>query len=469
MNAKVTQTRRKQPKAASAKPARPHPFDAMAELVESSPQALAWVWTGVTALAIGGVFSILLVLCRTPGVQEAMPFKDFFHTALVAHVDLTVLAWFMSVACLWWHLLSQGRMLIVQRFAQGCFMTGVLLMAIAPFASRDAGPLMNNYVPVLQEPVFFLVLGFWFAALLLQSVSTLFAIHIGRHSGLMTLLGWASALITFTSLMALVLSYNLMPAGLAPEEYFEKLFWAGGHLLQINHTHVLLLCWMALCMALGWNVQWEQKWAMPLIVLVTASVPLSLLPFGIWPVNMPGFQLYYTGHMMVAGALYLLPFVLLLLRWRGKHRETVKAGLIPIRNSLYASIMLFAAGGFIATMIREVDVTIPAHYHGSIVGISIACMGLFYALLPLLGKSPVTGRAGRWQPWIYGIGQLMHISGLFISGGYEVARKTTESYQAMGAKIGMGIMGLGGTVAIVGGLMFVWLMITHLRRPKTIL
>jgi hypothetical protein len=459
MNAKAKQTRSRPPKKAQ------HPFDALATLVKGGPLSLAWVWTGVAALAVGGVFSILLVLARTPAVQEYVPFKDFFHTALVVHVDLTVLAWFMSVTCLWWHMLTRAGMLIVQRFALGCFVIGVLCMSLAPFASRDAGPLMNNYVPVLQQPVFFLALGFWFSSLLLQSSAALLSIRPWQDKSLMSFLGWASALITLTSLIATVLSHRFMPHGLAPEAYFEKLFWAGGHLLQISHTHVLLLCWAALALALGWTLEWSRPWAKPLIALVTASVPLSLIPFGIWPLNMPGFQLYYTWHMIVLGAAYLLPFVLLLIIWRANNREKVQIGLLPLRNSLYASIMLFGAGGIIATMIREVDVTIPAHYHGSIVGISIACMGFFYAILPALGRVPVTGRMGRWQPWVYGTGQLMHISGLFISGGYEVARKTTESYAQLGAKIGMGIMGAGGLVAIIGGLMFVWLMITHLRRP----
>jgi cytochrome c oxidase subunit 1 len=36
-------------------------------------------------------------------------------------------------------------------------------------------------------------------------------------------------------------------------------------------------------------------------------------------------------------------------------------------------------------MIRGVNVVIPAHYHGSIVGITLAFMGLAYVLLPRLG------------------------------------------------------------------------------------
>jgi heme/copper-type cytochrome/quinol oxidase subunit 1 len=131
------------------------------------------------------------------------------------------------------------------------------------------------------------------------------------------------------------------------------------------------------------------------------------------------------------------------------------------------SLLLFFAGGGIALLIEEVDVTIPAHYHGSIVGISLAYMGLAYAILPRLGGRVVEGRAAFWQPVVYGMGQLLHITGLLISGGYDVARKTTESYDGVtGAQIGMGLMGLGGLVAIIGGLMFVVIIWRH-RHPAT--
>lgn len=57
--------------------------------------AAAWLILGLVALVAAGLFSILLVLARTPVVQQNIPFVDFFHVALVVHVDLSVigLAW----------------------------------------------------------------------------------------------------------------------------------------------------------------------------------------------------------------------------------------------------------------------------------------------------------------------------------------------------------------------------------------
>ncbi len=54
-------------------------------------------------------------------------------------------------------------------------------------------------------------------------------------------------------------------------------------------------------------------------------------------------------------------------------------------------------------------------------------------------------------------GQILHILGLALAGGYGVMRKDSNSVMPMSAKLLMGMMGGGGLIAIVGGLMFVYI------------
>ncbi len=42
---------------------------------------IGWLLLSFGALVIGGLFTILIVLSRTPYFQEIIPFVDFFHTA----------------------------------------------------------------------------------------------------------------------------------------------------------------------------------------------------------------------------------------------------------------------------------------------------------------------------------------------------------------------------------------------------
>jgi heme/copper-type cytochrome/quinol oxidase subunit 1 len=140
-----------------------------------------------------------------------------------------------------------------------------------------------------------------------------------------------------------------------------------------------------------------------------------------------------------------------------------------LRAALLSSVLLFAAGGVIGIFISGSNVRIPAHYHGCIVGVTLALMGLVYRLLPALGYAAPRGRLAIAQPWLYAVGQLMHITGLVWSGGYGVQRKVAGAEQVLrstGEIAGMGLMGLGGAIAIAGGLLFVVVVLREMRGPR---
>jgi heme/copper-type cytochrome/quinol oxidase subunit 1 len=129
-------------------------------------------------------------------------------------------------------------------------------------------------------------------------------------------------------------------------------------------------------------------------------------------------------------------------------------------------MLLFSIGGAIGFVINGSDVRIPAHYHGAIVGVTLALMGLAYALLPQFGFALPRTRLATWQPVLYGGGQLLHIVGLVWSGGYGVQRKVAGASQVLkssGEVFGMGMMGAGGLIAIAGGLLFLLIMFQAMR------
>jgi heme/copper-type cytochrome/quinol oxidase subunit 1 len=174
-----------------------------------------------------------------------------------------------------------------------------------------------------------------------------------------------------------------------------------------------------------------------------------------------------TWAMRLGGGVSILP-VALAVAFALAAAPRPSATVRPLRAALLSSVLLFAAGGVIGIFINGSDVRIPAHYHGCIVGVTLALMGLVYQLLPALGYRAPQGRLATGQPWLYAIGQLMHIAGLVWSGGYGVQRKVAGAEQVLrtpGEIAGMGLMGLGGAVAIVGGLLFVVVVLRAMRRP----
>ena len=420
---------------------------------------IGWLLLSYGALVIGGLFTILIVLSRTPYFQEIIPFIDFFHTALVVHVDLTVLVWFLGFAGVFWSLNSSVRCLKCGWLAFALSVLGTLVMTAAPFVG-DGKPLMNNYVPVLQHPVFLTGLslfGLGFTLLVLNGLLFSNAVK-SRMSGDGALrFGLYTGLIAgLVSVFILILSYIDMPSFAESAYFYELLFWDAGHTLQFMHIALLLVSWLWLSTVAGVSLKLSPRVA--LFVFMIGLIPIIMTPF----VYMM-FDLGATMHkhaisllMRYGGGLAAFPIgLIVVVGLLSSKRKDLKIG--PEFNALVFSIILFAVGGVIGFMINGSNVTVPAHYHGSIVAVTLAYMGISYHILPRLGFKPITGQMATWQPVIYGCGQILHITGLVWSGGYGVQRKTAgldQGLEGMERVVSMGVMGLGGGIAVIGGIIF---------------
>ena len=112
-----------------------------------------WLWLGLLALIVSGVYSILLVASRTPGINAMLPVADFFRVALVVHVDLSVLVWFLALAGMLWSLSSRPRAPALGWLALALACAGTAMLGIAPFTGSGL-PIMANYIPVLDGGMF---------------------------------------------------------------------------------------------------------------------------------------------------------------------------------------------------------------------------------------------------------------------------------------------------------------------------
>jgi hypothetical protein len=413
--------------------------------------ARAWLWLGIVALAGSGLLAILLALSRTPGIQDLLPGGDFFRATLIVHVDLSVLVWFLAFACVLWSAGGNGRQIWLGWLACVLCTAGVGFLALSPFLP-DAHPLLNNYIPVLDQPQFILGLLICGAGFTLAMVRALFTVPLVPAAPLSTAL-WLAALTGLFAVATTLATWLLMPAGLDRQPYFETLFWAGGHVLQFEHALLAALAWCALAEECGGlPCLPPRRWS---LLFAVAALPVLAAPY-LLANAAPGTPAYVVSfaRLMEMGHPLLLPLLVLALVALWRNRGVAS----PARSALAASLLLFIVGGVLAYLIRGANVVIPAHYHGAIVGVTLAFMGLAYVLLPRLGFRPVEGRMARLQPYVYAGGQLLHVLGLAWSGGYGVQRKVAGAEQmlvSLPQKIGMGMMGLGGLIAVIGGVMFV--------------
>jgi hypothetical protein len=426
-----------------------------------------WLHLGVLSLGLAGLFAILLVLSRMPGSEAFFPWIDFFHTALVVHVDQSVLIWFLSMAGLVGSFLMppSERLWIWQWLAFAMALIGTVGIAFSAFVGEGA-PLMNNYVPVLQRPFFFYMLGLFSFGITLQAIlvfssGSLLFDHSSRRIHLPTLAGLTLSVTVLVALLAVITAWWQMPGEVEGQGYYEYLFWGGGHTLQFAYTQLIMLAWLLLAWRSGARIPGDGRWYAGLLLL--GAMPVVLVPLInlLYDTVSLESRTAFTRLMQYGGGLAVIPLGALVL-WgliKSPDSDPVQR---PLRRSLWMSLLLFFAGGLIAMFISGVNTIIPAHYHGSIVGVTLALMGLAYLLLPRLGYAPVQGRLAQWQPWIYGSGQLLHIGGLAASGALGIQRKTAGAAQgldSLSAKLAMGVMALGGLLAVIGGILFVWIML----------
>lgn len=426
---------------------------------DQSPLAPAWLKLGVFSLIAAGLFSLLLVLSRTPGAQDIIPWLDFFHTALVVHVNLSVLIWFMSFSCLFWSLYAGTHLALLEKISLYLCVAGTVLLVASPFLGADQ-PLLNNYIPVLQHPLFFWSISLFITGILIQCIRVL-SIWPDDFNDLSKIVCYIAAIFTFVAIICLGISWLNVPADLESTTYYEYLFWGFGHVLQFNHTTLLLFSWMILLNYSGAYIRFSSgniRWSFLILLLALCYVPYIYIAN---PVFSPEHIFNFT-LLMKYGGLLAIPLGVIPVWSVLSSKLDKNVGNRAAIAAFLSSMVLFAAGGVIGFLIHGINVVIPAHYHGSIVGVTLAFMGVAYYLLPKFGYRNPEWKMAHIQPYVYAGGQLMHILGLAWSGGYGVQRKTAGTAQGLDSLpeiVGMGMMGLGGLISIIGGILFLVVML----------
>jgi cytochrome c oxidase subunit I len=425
-----------------------------------------WLILAVSALAGAGIYSLPPVLFRGPAFKDILPVEAIFASSLVIHVDLSVLVWMLAIGGMLLSQFYEKKYDILYKASFYAAAIGTVLIALSPLTG-NLNPLKNNYIPVLQNPIFFLGLGIFASGILLQIIITM----ASYRKMLVQPLGYGlyvAAFITLIAFICFVISGVQSPAfdSNDPTSFYEHLFWGGGHILQTSYTTILIVAWFKLLNACGYKNPLPKRLVYLLFgvnLLISLPAPLFYLSdnsYGLFATHMRDFLGFAP---FIAGAAVIYIFFLSIFIWKNSKSILSKEGKI-LRPFLILSIFLFGYGGVLAYMISGVNVTIPAHYHGSIVGITLAFMGLVYYFLPKVGFVMPSGYMARSQPYIYGIGQVMHITGLAVMGGYGALRKDAASSQNIDTILGKVLFFSGGSLAILGGLVFVVVVFMAMRR-----
>lgn len=408
-----------------------------------------WLLLAISSLAAAGIYSLPPVILRGSFFAGKFDVENVFATALVVHVDLSVIVWFLSIAGVLWSFLACPKYYAIYKTAFILAAIGTLMIALSPFIGQS-NPLKNNYVPVLQNATFFIGLSLFATGILFQIFLTL-AMSQRIKDSLLHAAIYISALITIIAAICFYISHDMIevPTDGDFHAYYETIFWGGGHVLQYTFTSCMIIVWIWLASICNIKQLLPNKVIFGLLalnLLLTIPSPLFYLFDNV--INLFTQQMRYGGGvaaLFIGGAILFGAF-------SGKIDKTIPHA---IKASLILSIILFGYGGLLGFMISGVNVTIPAHYHGSIVAVTLSFMGLAYHLLPKLGYGDIKGKLAASQPYVYGIGQIMHITGLAWMGGYGALRKSAASSQEISNIFPKLMFFSGGSMAILGGLLFI--------------
>lgn len=430
-----------------------------------------WGWSAVavSALAVAGIFALLLAVSRIPGI-EAVAFwpLDFFQKGLVIHVVFSFVLWFVAVFA------ALAAIASAQLGAGGP--AGGLGLIAAPAAAvslpllfipallERGEPTLNNYVPVIIDPLYYAGLAILAGSVALVALRLL---ALARPATLrrdpLAATTAAAALAMLIALLCFAMALAMLVGSPPTFDFNEALMWGGGHILQFVNTLLLLVAWTRL--AAPWSTGTPTgplAAASSLLLLGALAGPLLYL---VLPPFSPEQTRGFTWLQYVLGPAAAIVAVPLILRI-GRPFPLRDPGIL----ALTLSMLLFAVGGTLGLFVDGADTRTPAHYHGMIAGVTLAFFGLFFTtFLPALGRQPHSPRRMRLILHLFAWGQLAACIGLFVAGGHGAPRKVAGAAQGLTdviPMVGMGLNGLGGLVAVIGGILFVWTVGSALlRRP----
>ncbi len=428
---------------------------------QAHAQARSWLGLALGALLLGGGLSLVLIVSRAPGMTRLFDAPLVAKKSLVVHVNLVLTVFFLAFLAALFSLIPGGR---ERRAPVALALVGVALFVTSGLVP-GVEPILCNYVPVLDHPLFLAGIGLFAAGVLWALADPRRLVGAARAAS--TPLSGAAvdglrvaAWLLLLALALLCSSLLTVPRAADHFSYWESVYWAPGHALQFTFLATMIAVWALLVKdaagrcplgagAHRWLV-FALVWlpALPMVTLLGAApgdagfstLPTELMRWGTW----------WAPALFLA---YALP-ALARARRRGALRFTSSL------SAFCASVLLLALGIGIGVLITRSSTLVPAHYHATVGAVTVALMGMSYRLLDELG-APLPTRAlrrlARWQPVIFGLGQVGFVSGFAYAGWHGLGRKVYGHEQALrGAEqtLGLVVAGTGGLFALVGGALF---------------
>ncbi len=460
----------------------------------------------VVFLLVGAIAAILLALTRWPAVHLLN--DVWYYRILTLHGLNMLIFWilFMEVAILYFASTSLlNSRLAAPKVAWASFLmmlVGALMVNVIILMGKG-DVLMTSYVPLRGHPLFYL-------GIILVAVGTLTAvilffatIYIARrdktYEGSMPLVTFgalAAAIIATVTLLhgAVVMiptftwSLDLTPV---PDAGWYRLIWWGlGHMSQQVNVCAMVAVWYFLAtLTTGAKPVNETvsrvAFLLYILFINLASAHHLLVDPGLgasWKIWNTSYAMYLAVLASLIHGFTIPASIEVIQRVKGFTRGifnwlTAAPWGDPGFSSVVLSMIIFGFIGGITgvtigteqiNIIAHNTLRIPGHFHATVVGgTTLAFMGLAYYVVPLIFQREffLKGLA-RIQPYIFAGGITLMSIAMSFAGSNGVPRRHWD-VEFTGAGIGagfdagthlmLGLLGVGGTIAFIGMLIFILL------------
>jgi len=465
---------------------------------------------GVLWLAFGGLLAIGVVLTRWPAIRwlEA----HTFYMVLTAHGLDMLIFWlmFFEVAFLYFcaSVLLRCRIATpkIAWLGFALMVIGSVLNNVTVFRGGSS-VMMTSYVPMMAEPNFYLgIILFAVGALIGCAVffgTLVVAQREKTYEGSMPLVtfgGLTAAIIMVFTLLSgafIIIPAWLMSLGLMTVDplIYRTVWWALGHSSQqVNVAMHVTIWYFVAAVVLGAKPMSERvsrvAFFLYILFLQLAAAHHLLGDPGLstaWKITNTSYFMYLAvlasmlHGLTVPGAMEVAQrqkgFTKGLFEWLRK---------APWSNPSFSSVFISLIGfGFLGgitgvmmgteqlNLIIHNTIYVPGHFHATVViGTTLTFMGVTYYLIPVLFRRElIAPTLARWQPYIFGLSMYFLCLVMMGAGTLGVSRRHWDmafqgaamAYEWPGAAyLMMALVGVGGIAAIIGGVIFIYIMLGSL-------
>ncbi|HEX7438149.1 MAG TPA: cbb3-type cytochrome c oxidase subunit I [Caldimonas sp.] len=471
--------------------------------------------TAVVFLLIGGILAIGVVLTRWPAVHWLA--ADTFYQVLTAHGLDMLIFWiiFFEVAVLYFCSSTLLRCRIatpkIAWLAFGLMLIGALTNNYAVF-DGGSSVMMTSYVPMMAAPSFYLGLILFAVGALIACFVFFGTLVIAKrdktYQGSVPLVTFGAitaaiiAVFTITSGAIILIPTFLMSIGVVKSVdplVYRTIWWAFGHSSQQINVAAHISIWYAVAaIAFGAKPMSERvsrgAFLLYILFLQLASAHHLLADPGVstaWKVVNTSYFMYFAVLASMIHGLTIPGAIEVAQRQKGYTKglfEWLRKAPWgnPVFSGMFISLIGFGSLGGISgvmmgtaqlNMIIHNTIYVPGHFHATVVvGTTLSFMALTYFLIPVLfRREMIAPGLAKLQPYLFGLSMYFFCLVMMGAGTLGVSRRHWDmafngaalAYEWPGAAyLMMGLVGIAGVAAIVGGAIYIYVTVGSLLWGK---